>query len=288
VSDSARSPLSGCLILVAAVGILAALIGFSIWVPFRQAAEIEKFTQPEPEPVPALDLGEHEAAARDLMARLESFRSDLSAEDQDAKLRLSAEDLNLAVSRFEALAELRGSFYVREIADAHLVIDICYRLNGRPRLAREGEDGPVTADPRYLIGTIYAKPRLSKREFALEVDRLEVPGSTVPDGFMGHFSTLRLFEAAKDDPAIGEPMGRLTGTSLEDGHLVLARVPGDPIPETVSDESFSAAGGKVALFLGGAMLVFLALAGTILFIGYKAQLRKIAEAGSPADEDSQD
>ncbi len=27
------------------------------------------------------------------------------------------------------------------------VIDICYQLNGRPRLAKEGEDGPITADP---------------------------------------------------------------------------------------------------------------------------------------------
>jgi hypothetical protein len=280
VTDSARSPLAGCLILIAAVVILAALIGFSIWVPFRQAAEIEKFTRAEPQPVPRTELADHESAARDLAARLEQFRSELSDPESEATLRLDVLDLNLAIELFEPLAELRGSFHVRDIADEQLVIDLCYRLNGRPRLARAGEDGPITSDPRFLVGTIQATPRLSKREFALEVEDLQVQDAEVPEGFLGHFSTLRLFESAKENPAIGQPMAQLTHASLEQGELVLSRVPGAPIPETVSDASFSAAGGKVAMFLGGAMLIFLALAGTLLFLGYRRKLRQIPSSTS--------
>ncbi len=40
---------------------LVFLIGFSIWTPFRQADEIEKFTQEAPSPVPALSIPELEA-----------------------------------------------------------------------------------------------------------------------------------------------------------------------------------------------------------------------------------
>ena len=103
---------------------------------------------------------------------------------------------------------------------------------------------------------------------------------------MGHFSTLRIFEGSLDDPEVGPLMALLTRAAVEGDRLILARVPGDPVPGTVSDESFRAAGGKVAIFIGGAMLVFLILAGTVLFIGYKAQLRKIAqEVDTPGDDD---
>lgn len=278
MSATARSPLSGCTILILAVLMLVFLIGFSIWTPFRQATEIEKFTKAAPEPLPVLSLETEEAAARSLQERLDQFRDDLADEEKEVRIDLDERDLNLAVAMYPALEELRESFFVRKIEDEELVIDICYRLNGRPRLAKEGEDGPVTADPRYLIGTLHGHPFLSKRELVLNVDRLDVPDAEVAEGFMGHFSSLRIFEKSVKDPEIGPSMAKLTSARLEDGKLVLARIPGDPVPDVVTDEAFQESGGKIAMFLGGAALIFIVLAGTVLYLGYRKQLQKLQEA----------
>ncbi|WP_338686665.1 hypothetical protein [Haloferula helveola] len=277
MSNSARSPLSGCAILIAAVLMLVFLIGFSIWTPLRQADEIEKFTQDKPSPVPSESIEQREDDAKALVERLETFRSQLSDDKTEARIELSADDLNLAVALFEQLEQLRGAFHVREIADEVLKIDICYQLNGRPRLTKEDEEGFVTSDPRYLVGELIATPQLGKRELALRVEDLNVEDAEVAEGFMGHFSTLRIFEQSMQDPAVGPPMAKLTRAEIDGDKLVLARIPGEAVPETVSDEEFREGGGKIAIFLGAAMLVFLILAGTLLFVGYKAQLRKIAE-----------
>lgn len=287
VSATARSPLSGCAILIAAVLMLLFLIGFSIWVPFRQADEIEKFTQPEPAPVPVVSLEDHENAATGLVEQLEVFRSALAGEETPARVELTALDLNLAIATFPQLEELRGTFFVREIAEDHLVIDICYRLNGRPRLARDGEPGPIAADPRHLVGTLHARPLLTNREFALDVIGLNVPGAEVPAGFMGHFSTLRIFERHLQDPVIGPAMGKLTRASLENGRLILARTPGEVPPNVVSDENFLASGAKIALFLVIGLLAFLLLGGVVLFFSYRARLRQI-EAEERTNPDAPD
>ena len=265
---------------------LVFLIGFSIWTPFRQADEIEKFTQADAEPVPVLSLETEEIAAQSLQQRLEAFRRDLSDEEKDARIELTAKDLNLAVAMYPALEELRRSFLVKAIEDEQLVIDICYQLNGRPRLAKEGEDGPITADPRYLIGTLYGHPFLSKRELVLNVDRLDVPDAEVAEGFMGHFSSLRIFEKSLKDPEIGPVMAKLTSASLEGDKLVLARIPGDPVPDVVTDGAFEKAGGKIALFLGGAALIFILLAGTVLYVGYRKQLQKLEASEETSDPPS--
>lgn len=257
---------------------LVFLIGFSLWVPFRQADAIEKFTQANAISLETDSLSEKATEVEVLGARFTSFRDDLADEQAEVRLALDVDDLNLAIARYPAVEELRGSFRVREIVDGKLVIDICYQVNGRPRFTRDDESGMVTSDARYLVGTIYGHPMLSSRELVLKVDRLVVPGVEIPEGFMGHFSTLRLFEKSRKDPEIGPVMGKLTQVVVEDGKLVLARVPGEPIPDVISDEAFQQAGGKMAIFLGAAFLIFLLFAGTLLYFGYRTKLRKLRES----------
>jgi hypothetical protein len=283
---TARSPFAGCLILILAVGMLVSLIGFAAWLPFKQASEIEKFTAPSPSPLPVEAIEGNEARVNRLSERLETFRTELQGDAaKPARIELSAEDLNLAIAAYDPGKQLRGSFRVKEITKDALVIDICYRLNGKPRLARDGEDGPVTSDPRYLIGTLKGRPQLARRELALHVDSLAVPGDApVADGFMQHFSSLRLFESYLKDPVLGPAMAAMTRAELEDGKMVLSRIPGETPPDVVGDADFRQGGGRVIKWLGIGACLFLAFAATMVFVGLRRQRRAAKSAQtSPGD-----
>lgn len=279
---TARSPFAGCIILILALLMMVFLIGFTAWMPFRQAAEIEKFTAPAPAPLAVDPIEGNETQVNDLVARLETFRNDLQSDaDKPASIELSPADLNLAIAAFSPVEQLRESFRVREISPEALIIDICYKLNGRPRLARDGEDGPFASDPRYLIGTIKGRPQLMRRELVLKVDALDVPGSTVPEGFMNHFSTLRIFEASLKDPLIGPAMAAMTRTRLEDGKMILARIPGEVPPDVISDEDFKKGGGRLITWLGIGACGFLAFAVVMVIYGIRRQRRAEREGSRP-------
>lgn len=272
---TARSPFAGCLILILALGMLVCLVGFAAWLPFKQASEIEKFTAASPSPLPVTAIEGNEAGVNQLSERLETFRTTLQGDpERPARIELSAEDLNLAIAAYDPGKQLRGSFRVKEITKEALVIDICYKLNGRPRLSKEGEDGPVTSDPRYLIGTLKGHPQLGRKELALHVDSLAVPGGmTVADGFMQHFSSLRLFESYLKDPVLGPAMAALTRAELEPGKMVLSRNPGETPPDVVADSEFRQGGGRVIKWLGIVACVFLAFVATMVFVGLRRQRR---------------
>jgi hypothetical protein len=276
---TARSPFAGCLILVLALLMLIGLIGFTAWMPFRQAAEIEKFTRSAPAPLAVDPIEGNEAKVNALVERLEAFRTELNDEAKPARIELTADDLNLAIAAFPQVEQLRKSFRVREITADALVIDICYQLNGRPRLAKEGEEGLMASDPRYLIGTIKGRPQLARRELALQVDALEVPGTTVPQGFMEHFSTLRLLERYVKDPVLGPAMAKMTRAEITDGKMVLARIPGENPPEVVSDSTFQQGSQRFLTLLGIVACLFLAFAATMVFLGIRKQKRLEKEGG---------
>jgi len=276
---TARSPFAGCLIFILALLIMIGLIGFTAWMPFRQAAEIEKFTKASPAPLAVEPTEGNEAKVNALVERLEAFRTDLNDAAKPARIELTADDLNLAIAAFPQVAELRNSFRIREITADALLIDICYQLNGRPRLAKEGEEGFMSSDPRYLIGTIKGRPQLARRELALQVEALEVPGATVPQGFMEHFSTLRLFERYLKDPVLGPVMAKMTRAEIKDGKMILARVPGENPPEVVSEATFQQGSQRFLTLLGGVACVFLAFAATMVFLGIRKQKRLEKESG---------
>jgi hypothetical protein len=288
---TARSPFAGCLILILALLMLVSLIGFTAWMPFRQAAEIEKFTAPAPAPLAIDPIEGNEPKVNDLVARLEAFRNQLHGDATlPARLELSAEDLNLAIAAFPQVEQLRGSFRVREITGDALVIDISYKLNGRPRLTRDDEEGLVTSDPLYLIGTLKGHPQLTRRELVLKVDTLEVPSAVVPDGFMSHFSSLRIFEASLKDPLLGPAMATMTRAGLEDGKMVLSRIPGEVPPDIVSEADFRKGGGRLITWLGIGACAFLAFAALMVFYGIRRQRRAEREASqsSQASADGDD
>ena len=277
---TARSPFAGCLILVLALLMLVFLVAYTAWMPFRQATEIEKFTAASPAPLTVEAIEGNEPKVNALVERLEAFRSELGGDAaKPARLELTADDLNLAIAAFPQVEELRKSFRIRDITADALIIDICYQLNGRPRLARDDEEGMFASDPRYLIGTITGRPQLARRELTLKVDKLAVPGKTVPDGFLSHFSTLRLFERYLKDPVLGPAMAQMTRAEIQDGKLVLARIPGEIAPETVSDADFKGGTQRLFTWLGIGACVFLAFAAAMVVLSIRRQRRLQRESG---------
>jgi hypothetical protein len=263
---------------------LVFLIGFTAWLPFRQATEIEKFTATQPAPLAIEPIEGNEATLNNLVERLEAFHHDLLGDaTQPARIELSAADLNLAIAAFQPVAELRGSFRIRKITPDALTIDICYKLNGRPRMAKDDEPGAFASDPRYLIGTITGHPQLMRREIVLKVDALNVPGATVPDGFMSHFSTLRIFEAHLKHPTLGPSMAAMTRVQLENGKLVLSRIPGETPPDVISDADVIKGGSRLITILGIGACIFLAFAATMVFLSIRKQRRLDSSAQTSSD-----
>lgn len=271
-ASSARSPFAGCTILIAALLVMVFLVVFSVFTLFRQYGEIEKFTAEKPVPVEVAPLEGRDAELNDLAERLETFRQALGGEEP-ARLALDADDLNLAIAAYEPLKELRGTFRILGMDGETMRIAISFPLNGKPRLTREGEEGMVTSDPRYLNGTLIARPGLLSRELVLSIDRIEVPGAAVPEEFTGQMSPYRITERYVADETLGPLMAKLTRVSLADGRLVLERIPGELPADIIGPERVDAARNRLFTVLGVAACLFLLVAGAVVFLGLRAKGR---------------
>jgi HAMP domain-containing protein len=267
---TARSPLAGCLILIVALLVMVSLIVFSTWTLFRQFDEIVKFTQEKQEPVPVVVLEGREDEINGLAEKVEVFRQRLS-EAEAAEMALSVDEINLAIALWEPLGELRGTFHVLKAEEGRLHIAISFPLNGKPRLARAGEQGWMVSDPRYLQATMIAQPAMSQREIVLRIEDLVVPGAEVPREFIEQMSPYRITERYLADPELGPLMGKLSRVEVRDGALWLVRVPGQVAEGTIADEKVDDARGKLFTVLGAAAGLFLVVAGTIVFFGLRAR-----------------
>jgi hypothetical protein len=270
IETSARSPFAGCAILIAALLVMVFLIGFSIVTLFRQFNEIAKFTAEKPVKVEISPLEDKEAQLNTLAERLESFRQSLGG-DAETSLALTPEEMNLAIAAYEPFKDLRGTFRVIGVEGDLLRIAVSFPLNGKPRLARKGEGGLITSDSRYLNGTLVARPALLKREVVLQIENIEVPGSTVPKEFTGQMSPYRITERYLKDPVIGPAMAKLSRVGISDGKLVLARIPGEVPADEISKEQVDSASSRFFGILGIAACIFLVVAGVIVFVGLRAK-----------------
>ena len=270
---STRSPFAGCAILIAAVGMMVFLIGFSVFALFRQFNEIAKFTAEKPVPIEVSSLENKETELNSLAERLEKFRQDLSS-DKECSLALSADDLNLAIASYGAFKELKGTFRVTKIEGETMRIAISFPLNGKPRFARDGEPGWIASDSRYLNGTLVARPRLLKKEVVLSLDAIEIPGVNVPHEFLDQMSPYRITERYLTDPVIGTAMAKFTRVGVIDGKVVLTRNPKENPVDMITNAQVDSASRRLFVSLGIAATVFLVFAGIIVLIGLRAKARK--------------
>jgi hypothetical protein len=270
---STRSPFAGCAILIIAVVMLVFLVGFSIIALFRQAGEIAKFTTHKPVKIEITSKVGKEAAIADLSHRLEEFKKQLQG-NSETSLSLTADDLNLAIASYDSFKDLRGSFRVEQIDGKEMHIAISYPINGKPRLARGNEVGWVASDMRYLNATLISHPALLKKEVVLQIDKIEVPGATVPPGFIDQMSPYRITERYLQDREIGPAMAKLTHLELLDGKLVLTRNPKETPADMITNDQVDSASHRLFVFMGIAATLFLVFAAIVLMIGFRAKARK--------------
>lgn len=267
-----RSPLAGCMILVIAVLVMVFAVVFMIRVFYRQADEIEKFTEKQPVALAIATATPEQADA--LTRRASAFRAALE-KGESAELALDADDLNRAIALYEPLKDLRGTFSVQSITPNHLKIAISYQLNSRPRMAKEGESGFVTTDPWYLNATLTTRPVLTKGELALVIDQI-VPNNGVeaPEPFRQLMSPYRVTERYLQDKQLAPLMAKLTGVELKDDKLVLRRKDGETAPDTISDKQVDIMSGKFFKVLGFAACGFLVLVGLLLVIALRKKAQR--------------
>lgn len=271
---TARSPFAGCTIMIVCVLVMVFLVAFSTWALFRQADEIAKFTSEKRVPVAETVVQGRESDANALAERLETFRQSLDREDA-TRLELSADDLNLAIAAYEPLKDLRGTLRIEEIhADGKIVAAISFLMNGKPRLARDGESGVVTTDPRYLNGKLVARPELAQGEIALRIDSIDVPGATVAEPFRKQMSPYRITERYKQDPVLGPALAKLTSLEFVEGKVIAHKTPGVTPPQTITREQVDFASSRLFKAFGVVAAVFLVIVGILLAIGLRAKARR--------------
>lgn len=272
-SVSEKSPFAGCAILIAAVLVMVFLIGFSVSVLFRQFNAIAKFTGDKPVLIDVVNVEGREVELNRLAEKIEAFRQ-AAVDGGSAELELNADEINLAIAAYEDFKDLRGTMRVVEITPEAIRLQISFRLNGKPRLAKSGEGGWITSDPRFLNGIIIAEPGLLKREVVLQIDEIEVPGAEVAEEFTAQMSPYRIAERYVDDGGIGAVMKTLTSVSLKDGVVHFETKPGVVAKDTVTDEEVDLASRRLFTFLGIAASLFLFFAAIVIFVGLRLKKKR--------------
>ena len=273
---SQKSPFAGCAIFIAAIAVMLFLIIFSVTVLFRQFNEIVKFTQEEPAPLVIENLEGKEAELNALAEKVEAFRQGV-ADGESSTLELSPDELNLAIAAYEPFKDLRGTFRVTEITPEDLRAKISFQLNGKPRLAKEGEVGWTASDPRYLNGTMVAVPGLLQKEVILQIKHILVEGADVPTQFEEQMSPYRIAERYIGTEGIGTVMAELNAVELGDGVIRFTKTKGEAPADTVTNEEVDIASKRFFILFGGAACLFLLFAAVIIFISLR--LKKTKESG---------
>jgi hypothetical protein len=220
-------------------------------------------------------LEDREAELNVLARKLETFRLAVS-DGHSATLELTVEEMNLAIAAYEPFKDLRGTLRVASISPKEMRLEISFPLNGRPRLAKEGEGGWIASDPRYLNGTMVATPGLLNKEIVLQISDIEVPGKTVVEGFLGQMSPYRIAERYVGKEGIGSVMSGLTAVELSEGLVRFVKTSGVIPKDTVTNAQVDAGSQRLFVFFGIAACLFLVFVAVVIFTGLRLKKRNEA------------
>ncbi len=282
---TARSPLSGCAILIIAFVVMIFFVCSMVFSLFRQSRAIEEFTEDQPAEIEVIDLEGRDDDLASLNRRLTAFQGVL-AKKEEARLELSAEDINLAIASQEPFAELRETFRIDSIEGDRIRIQISYPLNKGPKSLGEfftllgdllaSPENPEGQDYRYLNGVLIVKPVLAGGQIIPKIIDIEAEKNDVPDGFVDQMTQYRPAERYIEHELLGPLMAKLTEVTIEEGKLVLIRVPGEDPATELTDEQVNQGAQRFLMVFGTAATLFLIFAGIMIFIGLRAKAKQDA------------
>jgi hypothetical protein len=191
-------------------------------------------------------------------------------------MELTAEEMNLAIAAYESFKDLRGKFRVTSISQKEIRLEISFQLNGKPRMAKEGEGGWIASDPRYLNGTMIAKPALLNKEIVLQISEIEVPGKKVAEGFLGQMSPYRIAERYAGKEGIGGVMSELTSVELGEGAVRFVKIAGEKPKDTITNSQVDTASHRLFTFFAIAACLFLLFVAVVIFVGLRLKKRNQA------------
>jgi hypothetical protein len=134
----------------------------------------------------------------------------------------------------------------------------------------------VTSDPRYLNGTMVAKPGLLNKEVVLQVSDIEVPGKTVAEGFLGQMSPYRIAERYVGKEGLGGVMSELTSVELGEGAVRFVKTAGVKPRDTITNAQVDSASQRLFKFFAVAACLFLLFVAVVIFVGLRLKKRREA------------
>jgi hypothetical protein len=256
------SPFAGCTVILAAILSMLFLVGFVIWNLFKLDSEISKFTSDEAIPTPVSSLVDNTKSLNTLEAKFNNFETTATKGTEEVALSLSAEEINLAIAAYEPFESLRKTFWVKEIKDGRLHIQISYPMRGKP----------MSDEFRYLNGTQVALPKLLDGEIILQIEQVLVTDATVPKGFLGQLSPHRITAPYKEHEVLGPWMAKLTTVTIVGDQIVLTL---NPLVEKAprGDATDMPTAIRRALLLFGSLLGLLVITLALFFFFLRAKKR---------------
>ena len=207
----------GCIMIMVVVFWLLALGLWMLWHLMGQVKEMRSFTDPTAQAIqPTAPSGEEKAA---LQSRMKAFAAAINAKQQ-AKLELSAADLNHLIAAQEPVSRLQDIAKVEEITDL-IRVKVALALNGIP----------FSGERMYLNGFINVRPEVKKDTGVVLLTRsLEVPGRSLTPGFTktyldaNHLDGLAMDEVRKD-ATLKATLAKITSIRCEPGKVVVEFLP---------------------------------------------------------------
>ncbi len=246
----------------------------------KQTDEYKKFTDPEPKPTPVADLNTQKPQLQALLEKLNSFDQNLQSNTK-AEIKLTPLDLNLAISKFADLENLKSRIYIDQISDKEISGTLHFPLHSTEKLPNFVRS-PLGIEARQnnLNGTFTATPLLSDAKLILMLESVTPSKGQIPEEVFTQLRRFLVFDKLEkqivdnpkqEKPPLHHKLAKLTSTHLEPGHLVITYNP-EVTPPSGKAESEAMAGKAVQFVALGAVIFILTM---ILFFILLSRRKKL-------------